>query len=104
MLKRIEDLGYEIQITDKAKEFLAEKGFDADFGARPLQRSLQKFLEEPLAEKVLQGTLKEGDKLKVDYKDGAEGLEIKATKPKAVKSAKSENNSAGDAPIEDVKK
>ena len=95
MLKRIEDLGYEIQITDKAKEFLADKGFDADFGARPLQRALQKFLEEPLAEKVLQGTLKEGDKLKVDFKEGSEALEIKATKPKALKSAKndSENES-----------
>jgi ATP-dependent Clp protease ATP-binding subunit ClpC len=95
MLKRIEDLGYEIQITDKAKGFLADKGFDADFGARPLQRALQKYLEEPLAEKVLQGTLKEGDKLKVDFKEGSEALEIKATKPKALKGAKndSENDS-----------
>ncbi len=91
MLKRIEDLGYEIQITDNAKEFLAEKGFDADFGARPLQRALQKFLEEPLAEKVLQGTLKEGDKLKVDFKEGSESLEIKSTKSKAIKALKSES-------------
>lgn len=92
MLKRIQDLGYEIQITDKAKEFLAEKGFDADFGARPLQRALQKFLEEPLAEKVLQGTLKEGDKLKVDFKEGAEALEIKSSKTKSSKPAKSEED------------
>jgi ATP-dependent Clp protease ATP-binding subunit ClpC len=104
MLKRIEDLGYEIQITDKAKEFLAEKGFDADFGARPLQRSLQKFLEEPLAEKVLQGTLKEGDKLKVDHKEGAEGLEIKATKPKAIKASKTENSAADEAETEEDNK
>jgi ATP-dependent Clp protease ATP-binding subunit ClpC len=76
MLRRIEDLGYRINITDKAKEFLAEKGFDADFGARPLQRALQKFLEEPLAERVLQGALKEGDELIVDYIDGNEGLTL----------------------------
>jgi ATP-dependent Clp protease ATP-binding subunit ClpC len=88
MVKRIEDLGYEIMITDQAKGFLAEKGFDADFGARPLQRALQKFLEEPLAEKVLQGALKEGDKLKIDFKEGAEGLDIKVIKPKALKGAK----------------
>jgi ATP-dependent Clp protease ATP-binding subunit ClpC len=92
MLKRIEDLGYDIQITDKAKEYLAEKGFDADFGARPLQRALQKFLEEPLAEKVLQGALKEGDKLKVDFKDGAEALEIKVTKSKTAKTNKLDNS------------
>ena len=83
MLRRIEDLGYTIQITTKAKEFLAEKGFDADFGARPLQRALQKYLEEPLAEKVLEGTLKEGDKLKIDHKASLEVLEIKSVKSKA---------------------
>ena len=83
MLRRIEDLGYTIQITTKAKEFLAEKGFDADFGARPLQRALQKYLEEPLAEKVLEGTLKEGDKLKIDHKASSEVLEIKSVKSKA---------------------
>jgi ATP-dependent Clp protease ATP-binding subunit ClpC len=50
MLRRIEEIGYQITLTDAAKEFLAEKGFDPDFGARPLQRALQKYLEEPLAE------------------------------------------------------
>jgi ATP-dependent Clp protease ATP-binding subunit ClpC len=76
MLKRIEDLGYKITITDSAKSFLADKGFDADFGARPLQRALQKHLEETMAEKVLQGVLKEGDTMVVDYTEGAEDLSI----------------------------
>ena len=49
MLKRIQNIGYQITLTDAAKEFLADKGFDPDFGARPLQRALQKYLEEPLA-------------------------------------------------------
>jgi ATP-dependent Clp protease ATP-binding subunit ClpC len=92
MLKRIEDLGYNISITDSAKSFLADKGFDADFGARPLQRALQKYLEEPLAERVLQGSLKEGDELVVDHTESAEELTISAAgkkpaKPKKTKEA-----------------
>ncbi len=88
MLKRIEDLGYKIEISEKAKEFLGDKGFDADFGARPLQRALQKYLEEPLAERVLQGTLKEGDTLKVDWKVGSEELAISAKAKRASKKTK----------------
>ena len=88
MLKRIEDLGYKIEISEKAKEFLGDKGFDADFGARPLQRALQKYLEEPLAERVLQGTLKEGDTLKVDWKEGSEELSISAKAKRASKKTK----------------
>lgn len=85
MLKRIEDLGYHISITDSAKGFLADKGFDADFGARPLQRALQKYLEEPLAERVLQGSLKEGDELVVEHSEGAEELTISAAAKKTPK-------------------
>jgi len=88
MLKRIEDLGYKIEISAKAKEFLGDKGFDADFGARPLQRALQKYLEEPLAERVLQGTLKEGDILKIDWKAGNEELSISAKAKRASKKTK----------------
>jgi ATP-dependent Clp protease ATP-binding subunit ClpC len=86
MLRRIEEIGYQITLTDSAKEFLAEKGFDPEFGARPLQRALQKYLEEPLAEKVLQGELKEGEELKVDYTSGNEELTIGAAK--AIKAPK----------------
>ena len=74
MLKRIGDIGYKVELSDGAKMFLADKGFDADFGARPLQRALQKYLEEPLAEQVLQGNLKEGDSLLVGHNEGAEEL------------------------------
>jgi ATP-dependent Clp protease ATP-binding subunit ClpC len=85
MLKRISDLGYVINLTKAAKEFLAEKGFDPDFGARPLQRALQRYLEEPLAEEVLKGNLKEGSELKVDYKKGAEELTFASAKTKEAK-------------------
>jgi len=85
MLKRIGDIGYKVNLSDAAKTFLADKGFDADFGARPLQRALQKYLEEPLAEQVLQGNLKEGDALLVDHAEGAE--ELNFTPVKAIVSA-----------------
>jgi ATP-dependent Clp protease ATP-binding subunit ClpC len=87
MLKRIEDLGYKVTLTKAAKEFLGDKGFDPDFGARPLQRALQKFLEEPLAEEILKGNIKEGADLKVDRKKDAEELVITLTKAKKEKEA-----------------
>ena len=82
LLKRIEDIGYKINLTKSAKEFLAEKGFDPDFGARPLNRALQKFLEEPLAEEILKGSVKEGDEIKVDCKKEAEELTLSVPKSK----------------------
>lgn len=63
VFKRISDLGYKISMTDEAKDFVAEKGFDANFGARPLNRAIQKYLEDPLAEEILSGEVAEGDEL-----------------------------------------
>jgi ATP-dependent Clp protease ATP-binding subunit ClpC len=82
MLARIAEMGYNITLTKTAKEFLAEHGFDPDFGARPLQRALQKFLEEPLAEEVLKGHLAEGDTIKINHNKNAEQLSITKTKSK----------------------
>ena len=82
MLARIAEMGYNITLTKTAKEFLAEHGFDPDFGARPLQRALQKFLEEPLAEEVLKGHLAEGDTIKINHTKNAEQLSITKTKSK----------------------
>ena len=53
LYKRVEELGYKLQLTDEAKDFLAEKGYDPQFGARPLNRAIQKYLEDPLAEFIL---------------------------------------------------
>ena len=64
---RIEALGYSIKLTDGAKEFIAEKGFDSNFGARPLKRAIQKYLEDPIAEEILKGVVAEGNTLEVDY-------------------------------------
>lgn len=61
---RIREKGFEIELSEKAKDFIAEKGFDKQFGARPLQRALQKYLEDPIADKILEGV--EGSTLFVD--------------------------------------
>lgn len=97
MLKRIGDIGYSVTLTHEAKMFLADKGFDADFGARPLQRALQKYLEEPLAEQVLQGNLKEGDELVVDCLEGAAEMNFTPVKAESLLEAPADTK-AIDAP------
>lgn len=64
---RIEGLGYRIELTEAAKDYIAEKGFDTNFGARPLKRAIQKYLEDPIAEEILKGDVKEGGVLLVNY-------------------------------------
>jgi ATP-dependent Clp protease ATP-binding subunit ClpC len=89
---RISDLGYQIQLTDAAKEFIAEKGYDSNFGARPLKRAIQKYLEDPIAEEILKGDLHEGDTLEIDV--DAETKELKILdKPKNRKKKETKNES-----------
>ncbi len=66
VLKRLTNLGFSLELTEEAKSFLAEKGYDQQFGARPLHRALQKYLEDPLAEEILNMSIKEGDVLVAD--------------------------------------
>ena len=63
VLKRLSILGFGLELTPEAKEFIAEKGYDQQFGARPLHRAIQKYLEDPLAEEILNMHIKEGDTL-----------------------------------------
>ncbi|MEP2297510.1 ATP-dependent Clp protease ATP-binding subunit, partial [Algoriphagus sp.] len=74
LFSRITDLGYKIELTEKAKEFLAEKGYDQQYGARPLNRAIQKYLEDAIAEEILKGDLSEGDVITADY--SGEGTEL----------------------------
>jgi ATP-dependent Clp protease ATP-binding subunit ClpC len=71
---RVNELGYEISMTKKAKLFIADKGFDEKYGARPLARAIQKYVEDPLAEQIINSEIKEGDAIKIDLK-GKEGEE-----------------------------
>ena len=64
---RVHNLGYEIKLTEGAKDFIAGKGFDPNFGARPLKRAIQKYLEDPIAEEILKGEIHDGDVLEIDY-------------------------------------
>ncbi|HRN48509.1 MAG TPA: AAA family ATPase, partial [Niabella sp.] len=67
VLKRIQALGYGLELTEEAKGFLADKGYDQQFGARPLHRAIQKYLEDPMAEEILNMNVKPGDIMVVDY-------------------------------------
>jgi ATP-dependent Clp protease ATP-binding subunit ClpC len=83
LLKRIDTLGYTVKISEEAKDFIAEKGFDAKFGARPLKRAIQKYFEDPLSEEIINAQIKEGDTIKVSLNKEKSGLDMKITKPKA---------------------
>ena len=60
-MKRLTTLGFSLELTEEAKNFIAEKGYDIQFGARPLHRAIQKYLEDPLAEEILNLNIKQGD-------------------------------------------
>ena len=83
LFDRIIQIGYNVELTDKAKDFLAEKGYDHQFGARPLNRAIQKYLEDPVAEEILKGEVEEGGTLLADYEGKGDLLTIKVKKTKA---------------------
>ncbi len=84
---RINNLGYQIELTEKAKDFICDKGYDEKYGARPLKRAIQKYIEDPLAEEIVKSTMKEGDKIALDLEEGKEMLTVVITgasaKPKS---------------------
>lgn len=71
---RVEDLGYKITITPEARDFVADKGYDSQFGARPLKRAIQKYLEDVMAELIMDATVAPGDEILVSRAPGAETL------------------------------
>jgi ATP-dependent Clp protease ATP-binding subunit ClpC len=101
LFKRVTDLGYTIKLTESAKDYIAEKGFDEKFGARPLRRAIQKYLEDPIAEEIINNTLKPGDTLVVDYAKADDKITMKVEKPKAPKESKTKESKGGDTPTEE---
>ena len=81
LIKRVTELGYSIQISDKAKEFVAKRGYDVQFGARPLKRAIQNYIEDGLSERILSGELKEGDTIFVDMADNGKELSFGKEQP-----------------------
>jgi ATP-dependent Clp protease ATP-binding subunit ClpC len=88
LFKRIQELGYHIQLTDKAKEYIADKGYDEKFGARPLKRAIQKYIEDPLAEQIIQSTVEEGDHILVDYNKEKDEVTVTSKKSAPKKKVK----------------
>jgi ATP-dependent Clp protease ATP-binding subunit ClpC len=82
LFDRIIQLGYNVELSEKAKDFLAEKGYDHQFGARPLNRAIQKYLEDPVAEEILKGEVEEGGTIMADYEGKGDLLTIKVKKTK----------------------
>ncbi|MBK9328922.1 MAG: ATP-dependent Clp protease ATP-binding subunit [Sphingobacteriales bacterium] len=89
---RLEKLGYHIELTIGAKDFLSEKGYDPQFGARPLHRAIQKYVEDPLAEEILNTNINEGDTISVDIDETTKDKLKFEIKKKKKKPAKEEQN------------
>ena len=85
LVLRIVDLGYKLILTDEAKDYIADKGFDKQYGARPLKRAIQKYIEDALAEEIVNSKLKEGDTIKMDLDKDKNELTIKISKGKGKK-------------------
>ncbi|WP_203258262.1 ATP-dependent Clp protease ATP-binding subunit [Hyunsoonleella ulvae] len=84
LLSRIKGLGYNLKLTNTAKDYIADKGFDKQYGARPLKRAIQKYIEDALAEEIVASNLQEGDKIIIDLDKKTDELKIdieKAEKP-----------------------
>ena len=82
LILRIKDLGYTFTISEKAKDFIAEKGFDKQFGARPLKRAIQKHVEDALAEEIITSKIHEGDEIFMDLVDASQELIVTVKKTK----------------------
>lgn len=92
LFHRVTSLGYTIKLTDVAKDYIADKGYDEKFGARPLRRAIQKYLEDPIAEEIITAHLKSGDTLLVDYDSKEDRITMKVEKIKAPKESKAKGN------------
>ncbi len=79
---RVKVLGYQLKIANAARDFIAERGFDANYGARPLKRAIQKYLEDPMAEVFIKSDLKEGDTIYVGFNSAKSEIRIKIQKKK----------------------
>jgi len=89
VMNRLVNLGFSMELTQEAKDFIADKGYDAQFGARPLHRAIQKYLEDPLAEEILNMAVKQGDTLVADLDETKEKIKFTLKKPEKKKEASS---------------
>ncbi len=90
VMKRLNTLGFELDLKEGAKKYIAEKGYDPQFGARPLHRAIQKYLEDPLAEELLNQKIKEGDIVVADFDEKEQKITFKIDKSSSKKSESAE--------------
>jgi ATP-dependent Clp protease ATP-binding subunit ClpC len=103
LFHRITDLGYQIKLSDEAKDIIAERGYDEKFGARPLKRAIQKYLEDPLAEEIISSNVRPGDTLLVDYNKAEDliTMKVEKSKPSKKEEKKADNDAAPTEPSEE---
>ena len=82
LFARIKEIGFTAKITEAAKDFISDKGFDSAYGARPLKRAIQKYIEDPLAEYIIDKNISNGDKVTIDFDAKKNSIKIKVTKLK----------------------
>jgi len=84
LFKRVTNLGYTIELSDEAKDFIADKGYDIQYGARPLKRAIQRYLEDELADVVLSGKVQEGDTILMEMNEAKDGVKAKIVQAEKV--------------------
>src|SRR6056297_2102254 len=100
LFSRLRNLGYELELTKANKEFISDKGFDQKYGARPLKRALQKYIEDPLAEEILSVDHGSGSVIKIKMNKSRDGLEFDWTEAEKEKESKKSSDSAADEEAE----
>jgi len=93
LYKRIENMGYKIKLEESARDYIVDKGFDANFGARPLKRAIQKYVEDPLAEHIISANLQEGDSINLAFDDEKKEIVVKIVKGKKKKKSEDQAES-----------
>ncbi|MFN1834410.1 ATP-dependent Clp protease ATP-binding subunit [Balneola sp. MJW-20] len=103
LFNRIGELGYEIEVTKAAKDFISDRGFDQKYGARPLKRAIQKYIEDPLAEELLENKYPEGSSIKIKMNKSRDDLEFDWTKAEKTEDTKDAEGSADADSSEEAK-
>ena len=78
LVDRVTEIGFTLQINKTAKDYLVEQGYDKEYGARPLNRAIQKYIEDPVSEEILSGRVKKGQTIKVSYIKSKEDIVVKS--------------------------
>jgi ATP-dependent Clp protease ATP-binding subunit ClpC len=86
-------MGYKIKLEESARDYIVDKGFDANFGARPLKRAIQKYVEDPLAEHIISANLQEGDSISLWFDDEKKEIQVKIVKGKKKKKSEDQAES-----------